>query len=341
MPAAVLQGPKALAVEERPVPELAAHDALVEVSHCGICGTDLHMVLDGWGEPGSIGGHEYSGVIAALGDGIAGWAVGDRVVSGPRAACGTCEYCRDNRPSLCRDRTPPGIGGFQGAFAGYARVHESELRRIPDNVDLRTAALTEPLAVALHALTNGRVRPGQRALVTGAGPIGLLVVAALRAAGVDEIVVSEPTPRRRDRALAVGASRAVMPDELTVPTFPTEVGSVPSDLAFECSGHAEAMEAALAQLVAGGTLVLVGSGMRKPRFDPNRILLNELVVTGSYNYDGDGFERALELLASGRLPTELLIEPGDVPLGGMVTAMEQLAVGELPGKVLRGSTTSP
>ncbi|MGH9135984.1 MAG: zinc-binding dehydrogenase, partial [Acidimicrobiales bacterium] len=106
------------------------------------------------------------------------------------------------------------------------------------------------------------------------------------------------------------------------------------DVVLECSGAATAMEAGLAQLERGGTLVLVGAGMEPPRFDPNRILLNELVVTGAYEYDADGFDRALELLASGALPVDRLLEPDDVPLDETLDAMRRLAAGALPGKVL-------
>src|SRR5688572_29642534 len=153
MPAAVLRGPRDIAVEDRPVPEIGDDDVLVEVSHCGICGSDLHMVIEGWGKPGAVGGHEYSGVVVAAGPRVDGWEVGDRVVSGPRARCGACKWCRAGRPWLCVDREPIGVGEHQGAFAAYARLHVSELHRIPDGLDLRTAALTEPLAVAIHGVT--------------------------------------------------------------------------------------------------------------------------------------------------------------------------------------------
>ena len=106
------------------------------------------------------------------------------------------------------------------------------------------------------------------------------------------------------------------------------------DVALECSGAAAAMVAALAQLKRAGTMVLVGAGIQQPRFDPNRILLNELVITGAFTYDHDGFERALGLLGSGALPTDRLLEPDDVPLDGVLDAMRQLADGHLAGKVL-------
>ncbi|MBA2282669.1 MAG: zinc-binding dehydrogenase, partial [Acidimicrobiia bacterium] len=158
----------------------------------------------------------------------------------------------------------------------------------------------------------------------------------LRAAGVDDVVCVEPGTRRQALARAVGATSVVDPANLVVPSI-AEPGLVVDgavDVAIECSGRAPAMEAALAQLHRGGTLVLVGSGIDPPRFDPNRIVLNEVVVTGAFTYDDGGFEAALELLASGGLPVDALLEPDDVPLAGTLAAMQALAEGRLAGKVL-------
>ncbi len=334
MRAAVYRGRGEMVVEERPVPEVGPRDVLLEVSHCGVCGSDLHFVLDGWGRPGAIEGHEYSGRVVAVGESVTRWSVGDEVVGGPTPRCGACEYCRAGRPSLCETRAKFGEGNeFQGAFAQYKLVDEAELLRVPEGLSLREAALAEPLAVALHGLTRGGVTAGQRVLVTGAGPIGALSVAAARARGVAEVVVSEPHPRRRALAARRGAT-AVTPDELVTPPYPGDTVDAPFDVALECSGHAVAMEAALGQLRRAGTLVLVGAGMKPPRFDPNRILLNELVVTGAMVYDADGFPRALELLASERFPRDVLIEPDDVPLDGLLGVIERLGAGEIPAKVL-------
>jgi threonine dehydrogenase-like Zn-dependent dehydrogenase len=321
-------------VEERPVPSVGAHDVLLEVSHCGICGSDIHFILDGWGAPGSVEGHEWAGRVVAVGEAVTSWKIGDAVVGGPSPRCGTCEYCRGGRPSLCVGRSTPGVSAHaDGAFAQYTLTSEAALRRVPEGLSLRAAALAEPLAVALHGLTRGGVRAGQRVLVTGAGPIGALSVAAARARGVEDIVVSEPHPRRRALAERLGAA-AVEPDTLVAPASPGDVVADPFDVALECSGHAVAMEAALAQLKRGSTLVFVGAGMKPPRLDANRILLNELVVTGSFVYDADGFERSLELLSRPDFPTDLLIEPADVALEGLLDAVVGLHDGSLAAKVM-------
>ncbi len=334
MHAAVYRGPRELALETRPVPELGPDDVLLRVSYCGVCGTDLHLVMDGWGQPDTIGGHEYSGHVAALGANVRGWRIGDAVVGGPEPGCGRCAPCRARRPGLCEDRPLAGLSPYEGAFAEYKRVRASQLVRIPEGVSARVAALTEPLAVALHGISLSRVRPGQRVLVTGAGPIGALTLAALRARGVDDVGVSEPSPVRRRLAEQLGARRVVAPDHLPFPRMPFEIVDEPCQVVFECSGRPRAFRAGLAQLGKAGTLVIVGTGMEKPRLDVNRVLLNELSVTGAYSYDADGFRDALALLASGALPTQLLIEPEDVPLPGMLAVMRRLVAGEVGGKVM-------
>jgi 2-desacetyl-2-hydroxyethyl bacteriochlorophyllide A dehydrogenase len=338
MPAAVLKGPGRLVVEPVPVPPLGADDVLVEVDLCGVCGSDLHMVLDGWGVPGSWQGHEWTGRVAAVGDAVTRWRPGDVVVGGPTVRCGTCAMCLAGRPSLCAERDTPGTGPEQGAFAAYKRAaaRASRLLAMPDGLDARAAALAEPLAVALHAIHQGGARPGDRVLVLGAGPIGALTIAALRALGIHDVRCAEPGAPRRALAAAVGAMTVVHPADLVVPSI-AEPGLVVDDavdVVVECSGAAVAMESGLAQLVRGGRLVLVGAGMESPRFDPNRILLNEVIITGAFTYGPRGFDEALELLASGALPVDALLEPGEIPLEGLLAAMRDLAEGRRAGKVL-------
>jgi (R,R)-butanediol dehydrogenase/meso-butanediol dehydrogenase/diacetyl reductase len=336
MPAAVYVGPGRLEVRDVDVPALGDHDVLVEVDLCGVCGSDLHLVLEGWGAPGSIPGHEWTGTVAAVGAAVTAWRSGDAVVGGPPQRCGTCPSCAGGRPSLCDSRDTPGVEVERGAFARYKVHPDDELLTRPVGLDRRAAALAEPLAVALHGITRSRLRAGQRALVLGAGPIGALSIAALRAMGVDDVTCAEPAPARRALAERVGATAVVDPADLVVPSI-AEPGLVVDgavDAVLECSGKAKAMEAGLAQLRRGGTLVLVGAGIEPPRFDPNRILLNELVITGAFVYDADGFERALALLADDRFPADALLEPGTVGLDGVLDAMRALAEGRLAGKVL-------
>lgn len=338
MSAAVFQGIRDVTVEQLAVPEVGADDVLLEVSHCGICGSDLHFVVHwpGAGKPGTVEGHEFSGTVVALGANVRQWNVGDQVVGGPTPRCGTCEYCVALRPSLCIERGRVGAdnGDWMGAFAQYKRMPAAQVLRIPDGLSLKHAALVEPMAVALHGITrSGGVSTTQRYLVTGGGPIGFLSVAALKAAGVSDVVVSEPHTARRRLCERLGA-RTISPDELVAPVMPHDLVDEPFDVVLECSGNRGAMESGLAQLKRGGTMVFVGAGINAPRFDPNRILLNEITITGAFVYDHDGFEQALALLASGRIDLEALVEPHDVPLDGLVDACVALNDGALAAKVM-------
>jgi len=336
MPVAVYRAPGEVAVEQRPVRTPGPGEVLVEVGHCGICGSDIHLMLEGWGTPGLVGGHEFSGTIAAVGEGVEDWEVGQVVVGGPSPRCGTCRRCREGKPSQCeRRRGRIDAHLDNGAFARYILVGAGSLVRLPPGLSPREAALAEPLAVALHGITRSAVVEGDRVMVFGAGPIGALAVAALVARGI-EVTVVEPGQSRRRLAIALGAAAALAPDALETypPWEPEEISPHAVDVVLECSGKKAAMEVGFHQLRRGGRLVLVGAGMEAPSFDPNRFLLNELEICGSFVYDADGFERALELLASGALPTALLIEPQDIGLGQISGALGDLAAGRLAGKVM-------
>jgi len=340
MPAAVYVGDGEIEVHRLAVPSLGPDDALVEISHCGICGTDLHLVLERYARPGSVLGHEWAGMIAAVGDNVRDWEVGARVVLDPTPGCGNCRACARGRSSVCLRREPPDLLDFsRGAFCRYKAVPAARLVRVPEGLPTRAAALTEPTAIALHTVNLAQVAPGDRVLVTGGGPVGLLTTTVLRTRGVQEIVVSEPSPARRERALAVGATRAVAPDELPGAPMGRPVEH-PFTVAFECSGNAAAAESALDQLDYAGTFVFVGTGHAPPRVNQNRVIVMEQTLIGAYNYDAAGFRPALDLLASGALPLELLIEPRDIRLDEVLPTLHRLAAGELPGKVMVVPETS-
>src|SRR5439155_11721548 len=206
MPAAVYRGNGLIAVEDWPVPALGPDDVLVEVSHCGICGTDLHLVLEDRGRAGSVFGHEWSGTVIAAGTNAAAhWEAGARVVGNPTPGCGKCRACTSGRPSVCLEREPPDWFSSTGAYCRYLAVPATRLSRIPDSLSTRAAALTEPTAIAVHTVNLSGVTPDDRVLVTGAGPVGLLTIAVMRARGITDITVSEPSDERRARAVAIGA----------------------------------------------------------------------------------------------------------------------------------------
>ena len=331
MPAAVYRAPGTLSVERVPVPAPEPGQLLIEISHCGVCGSDLHLVMEGWGVPGTIFGHEYSGSVVAVGEGVTGWSVGDVLVGGPGPGCGACRCCRKGRPNLCDKHALD--SGLPGAFALYKPVDASAAFAVPAGLSSRAAALTEPLAVALHGIRRGSVTAEDRVLITGGGPIGLLTAVLLLAQGVEDVTVSEPTPSRRELAAALGA-RAVEPGQLGRPALAPELVEAPYQVAIECSGRPDAMEVALANLDRAGTLVFSGTGMRRPKLDSNRIILHELTVTGTIEYVPDDYHESLALLAAGRIPLELLVEPRDRALGELQSAMGELVHGTLAGKVM-------
>jgi len=337
MSAAVYQSPGVVTVEERAVPRPGPDQVVVRVHSCGICGSDIHQLRDGWGlPPGVVAGHEWSGEIAAIGDDVTTWSVGELVVGGASPRCGTCRRCREGKPSQCENRHSMTSEHNDGAFAEYIVARAAGVLRLPAGLSPRHAALAEPLSVAMHGITRSGVMPGDTVMVFGAGPIGALSVAALHSMGIEDVTVVEPNEGRQKLADALGARAVVDPGELEVfPSWePERQSSRAAHVVLECSGHRAAIEAAFCQVRRGGILVMVGAGIDHPTFDINRMILNELTVTGSFVYDLGGFERALELLASDGFPAELLIEAGDVPLNGIVQALEDLAVGRIAGKVM-------
>jgi|HubBroStandDraft_6_1064221.scaffolds.fasta_scaffold160708_1 (R,R)-butanediol dehydrogenase/meso-butanediol dehydrogenase/diacetyl reductase len=350
MPAAVYQRPGEVVVEERSVPRPGPGEVLVEVDHCGICGSDIHLLLEGWaGKPGLVAGHEFTGAIAALGEGVVGWEIGDTVVEGTSPKCGRCRRCLEGKPSQCENREGSVIDGHDGAFARYVLVRAESLLRLPPGLTARQAALAEPLAVALHGITRSGAAPGDSVMVIGAGPIGALSLAALVARGIGPVTVVEPGERRRQLAKDLGAAEVVDPTDLETfpPWEPERISDRAVHVVLECSGKKAAIEAGFHQLRRGGTMALVGAGIESPAFDPNRFILNELHVVGSFVYDEGGFERALELLASVDFPTDLLIEADDVPLDRLSDALVGLAEGRYAGKVMvvphlsEGATMAP
>jgi threonine dehydrogenase-like Zn-dependent dehydrogenase len=337
MAAAVYQSPGTITVEERTVPRPGPEQVVVQVHACGICGSDIHQLRDGWGfTPGAVAGHEWSGTIAAVGEDVTGWSVGELVVGGPSARCGTCRRCREGKPSQCEHRASMTSEQSDGAFAEYILCRAGSVLRLPEGLSPRHAALAEPLSVAMHGITRSGVAPGDRVMVFGAGPIGALSVAALQFMGITDIAVVEPHEGRRKLAADLGVTAILDPEELDVfPSWePERMSTRAVDIVLECSGHRAAIEAGFCQLARGGMLVMVGAGIDHPKFDINRMILNELTVTGSFVYDEGGFERALELLASDGFPSDLLIEPATVPLNAIGDTLEALAAGRIAGKVM-------
>ncbi len=299
MPAAVYVGDGRMAVQDLPVPVPGPDEVLVEVAQCGICGSDMHLVLEGYARAGTVLGHEWAGTVVAAGAAVSGWEPGARVVSNPTAGCGTCRPCRRGRPSVCLSREAPDYLSFGGAFCRYLAVRAEQLLRLPDTLSTRAAALTEPTAIAVHTVNLSQVTSDDRVLVTGAGPVGLLTVAVLLARGVTDITVSEPSAARRARAAAVGAAAVDRTRPIPGPRHSVDRSTRPSPW----PSSARATPARPRPRSTSSTSPAPSSSSAPdvtcPRINHNRMIVLELTILGAYNYDADGFRPALELLASG------------------------------------------
>ncbi len=245
--------------------------------------------------------------------------------------------CKAHRPSLCEASGTPGIGMEHGAFATYKLAPAAQVLPMPEGLDPRAAALAEPLSVALHGIHQGRTHPGDRVLVLGAGPIGALSIAALRAIGVDDVRCAEPSPTRQALAAAVGATRVLHPEELEVPNMAEPMRMVDDavDVVLECSGKAKAMEAGLAQLGEGRH---PRAGRRRHRAGPASTRTGSCSTSWSSPAPTPttttASSRPSRCSRPAGSPIEHLVETEEVPLDGVLDAMRGLAEGRTAGKVL-------
>jgi L-iditol 2-dehydrogenase len=318
--AAVLHAPHDVRTERRPVPEPGPDQVLVEIRAVGVCGSDVHYY-----EHGRIGkyvvrdplvlGHEPSGVVVAHGPGAIRNPVGTRVALEPGVPCGRCRSCRAGRYNLCPDvsffATPP----IDGVFSTYAVIHEDFAHPIPDSISDAAGALLEPLSVGLWAVRKGGVQPGDRVLVTGAGPVGLLAAQVARLAGAAEVVVTDVNPNRLEAAERFGADHVV--DVST-----RQLGSsMDADVLLECSGSPQAVAAGLAALRSAGTAVLVGMGPASEATLPVQLIQNnEITLTGTFRY-ANTYPAAIALAASGRIDLDALVT-GEYPLEDAEAALQ-------------------
>lgn len=306
MRAAVLRGPRDLVVEQRPEPLPGRGEVLVEVRSVGVCGSDTHYY-----EHGRIGrfvveaplvlGHEASGVITAVGSGVSGDRVGQRVSIEPGVPDLTCVQCLAGRYNLCPGMrffaTPP----IDGALAESVVVHAAFAHPVPDSMSDDAAALLEPLSVGVWANRKGRVTAGSRVLVTGAGPIGLVAVQTALAFGATTVVVSDVNPRRLALARRFGATQVLdaRSDRLV------DLDDAP-DVLLECSGNARATLDGLAVLERAGRAVLVGMGVDELSLPVPLVQERELEITGTFRYAGT-WPTAIALVSSGRVDLDSLV----------------------------------
>ncbi|MBC7352274.1 MAG: galactitol-1-phosphate 5-dehydrogenase [Thermogutta sp.] len=312
MKALVLTAYKQLEIQDVPTPEPGAGEILVRVRACGICGSDVHGFDGSTGRrrPPIIMGHEASGVVAKIGDGVSRFRPGDRVTFDSTIYCGRCEFCRQGRINLCENRRVLGVSCAEyrqdGAFAEYVVVPEHIAYRLPDSVSFEQAALIEPLSVALHAVDRGNLRLGETVLVIGGGMIGSLIVQLVKVAGASHIVVLEPDPFRQELVRHAGATAVFSPNESWREELSKVTGGKRITLVFDAVGIDETVRTAVESVEKGGRVVLVGNLAPQTTLLLQAVVTRELTLLGSCASQGD-YPRCLDLLARGVVTVDPLI----------------------------------
>jgi L-iditol 2-dehydrogenase len=306
MRVSVLREAGVLDVEERPVPVAGPGEVLVAVGSVGVCGSDVHYYRHGRiaeyvvRDP-LVLGHEAGGRIVAVGTGVEAHRVGQRVALEPGVPCRACRECSTGHYNLCRDvrffATPP----VDGAFAEYVVLPGDFAHPVPDTVSDDAAGLVEPLSVGVWACAKGAVGAGSRVLVTGAGPVGLVVAQVARAVGATEVVVTDLAPQRRRAASGFGATRVLDPST----EDPVELG-LEVDALIECSGAEAAVRQGIRAVRPSGHVVLVGMGADDLSLPVGLVQGRELTVTGTFRY-AHTYPTAIALVASGRVDLDGMV----------------------------------
>ncbi|WP_201791153.1 NAD(P)-dependent alcohol dehydrogenase [Nesterenkonia sp. PF2B19] len=303
MRAAVLQAPGEITVEERPVPLPNPGDVLVRVTAVGICGSDVHYYREGRIGPFVVEeplvlGHESAGVVAAVGDGVDASRIGERVSVEPQRIDWSSTQARAGRynldPQVQFFATPP----VDGAFAEYVTIPAMFAHRLPEGISDEAGALLEPLSVAVAAARKSRLGVGDHVLVTGAGPIGLILTQVARALGAAEVTVTDVSPERLSLAEAHGATAAL--------DAGTDLSGLGADVLLEASGAPSAITAGLRALGPAGRAVLIGMGADDVTIPLSAVQNRELEVTGVFRY-ANTWPTAIELVRSGRVDLDRLI----------------------------------
>ena len=316
MQALVYHGPNDLRVEDRPSPEPTHGEAVLRVSVCGICGTDLRITAGGHSAypPGTvrIPGHEVAGTILAVGDGI-DLKEGQPAFIAPNVGCGQCKQCRAGRVNLCVRTEAVGIsmdGGLADQLLLPANlVAQGNVLSVPEAADLRAVALAEPLACVLRGSEACHIRAGDLVVIVGAGPVGLMHLLVARLAEPSAVIVSQRSEERRRLALKYGADEAVSPDDLTETVMDVS-GSRGADVVIVAAPAAEAQRQAL-EIAAPAARINFFGGLPRDRsiveLDTNLIHYKELVVTGTTANTTEDCRRALDLVLGGSIDTAALI----------------------------------
>lgn len=313
MKALVLEEYNRFAIRDLPVPEPDTGEVLIRVKACGICGSDVHGMDGSTGRriPPLVMGHEASGMIERLGEGVSGYAPGDRVTFDSTVYCGECWFCRHGRINLCDNRRVLGVAceeySQNGAFAEYVSVPARILYPMPEDISYAQAAMVEPVSIAFHAVERTPLSINDTAVVVGAGMIGLLIVQTLRLKGCGNVIAVDIDDERLALAMEFGADITINSREedasREIQELLTERGA---DCAFEAVGNANAFMTAVDCLRKGGLLTLVGNLTPTLDFPLQQIVTREITVYGSCASNGE-YPACLDMIARGGIEVDSLI----------------------------------
>ena len=314
---AVWYGPRDVRIEEVADPTPGPGEIVLAVSRNGICGSDLHTYVgsDTGGAsmhvPGVVLGHEFAGIVTDVGDGVDDLALGTAVAVAPIEYCGDCWSCVHGHPNTCRSAAL--YGGYRRPLHGGLAPRVAVSRRaafvVPAGLGVVDAALAEPVAVGVHAVRRAPTTLGASVLVLGGGPVGLAILAAVRAAGASVVVVSEPSPRRRASATRLGAGLVIDPTDVNPAGAVREhTGGEGADIAFDTTGVSPAFNAGIRALRPGGTMISVAGWQEQAHVDMGVAMAKEVNVRFSMTYEPDvDFPAAMRLLSERFADPDLLI----------------------------------
>ncbi|NLY80534.1 MAG: 2,3-butanediol dehydrogenase [Lysinibacillus sp.] len=320
MKAALWYKAKDIRVENIEEPQVTLGRVKIQVAWTGICGSDLHEYVAGpifvpVDKPHEVSkevapivmGHEFSGTVVEVGEGVNSVKVGDQVVVEPILACGKCPACLQGKYNICKHLGFHGLSGGGGGFSEYTVVDERWVHKMPEGLTLEQGALVEPAAVALHAVRISKFKAGDKAVVFGVGPIGLLVVEALKASGASEIYAVELSKQRGEKALELGATAVINPAEVDdVAAKIQELTNGGADVAFEVTGVPAVLQQAIDSTKFEGETMIVSIWEKEASFQPNNVVLSERSLKGSIAYR-DVFPAVMNLMTKGYFPAEKLI----------------------------------
>lgn len=317
MKAALWYNKNDIRVEEIDEPKVTKGNVKIKVKWCGICGSDLHEFLGGpifipVGQPHPLSkneapvvlGHEFSGEVVEIGDGVKNFKAGDRVVVEPMVVCGECPACKEGKYNLCSTLGFHGLCGSGGGLAEYTVFPEEYVHKLPDSMTYEQGALIEPMAVALHSIRIANFNVGDTAIVLGSGPIGLATIECLKSAGAKLVVVLQRKSIRQEYAKRAGADVVLDPNVVDIAEEVKKLtGGVGVDFAFETTGAKIGFDTGLNSLKYNGTMVITSIWEGDVTFNPNELVFTEKKIVGTLAYRHE-FPATMALMNDGRIKAD-------------------------------------